>query len=322
MPSNFPLRLALVLTVGVLLCLDSLSARAAQTVRVYDVVVDGTDPSRMFDAAMRIALVRATGRADAASDPAFATLLVEPRRYVQLFRAAPGGGTQVVFDGDAMDRAVTSSGKSLWGRLRPMVLVAMDSPAALGDAAVRKSMADAANQRGLPLQWPSDSQIDIPAGGDAADPSQLQAALAQARRAGADAMLVARGTNNLNGIWQWTLYSSGGADSWAGSAAAGVDGASDALLRVAQATATAPDIDTYVAVAGVNNLRDYAQLLRTLAGVSNARGLSVLELAAGNLLVRLTVRGGSDALSGALAAESRLALVDGVPGRLSYRWQP
>ena len=322
MALNFPSHIALVLTVGVLLSVDSQPVQAAQTVRVYDVVVDSTDPNRMFDAAMRMALVRATGRADAASDPAFANLLAEPRRYVQQFRAAPGGGTLVSFDDGAMDRAVTGSGKSLWSRLRPMVLVALDSPAALADPAIRKSMADVANQRGMPLQWPSDQAIDLPAGGDAADQSLLQAALAQARRGGADALLVARGTNNLNGNWQWTLYSGGGADSWTGGAAAGVDGASDALLRVAQATATAPDIDTYVAISGVNDLRAYAQLLRTLSGVSTARGLGVLELASGNLLVHLTVRGGSEALSGALAAESRLAPVEAVSGRLSYRWQP
>lgn len=68
---------------------------------------------------MREALVRATGRRESASDPAFAALVAQASDYVKSYGTGPRGEAQVVFDGAALERAIVAAGRSVWDRSGP-----------------------------------------------------------------------------------------------------------------------------------------------------------------------------------------------------------
>jgi len=75
---------------------------ANRPVRVYEVESKAAqDPGAVQDA-MREVLVRATGRRESATDPAFASLIASAPDYLK--GSAPGahGGTQLAFDGGAV----------------------------------------------------------------------------------------------------------------------------------------------------------------------------------------------------------------------------
>src|SRR6202020_2142992 len=76
-----------------------------------------------FQAALRIVLVRVTGRTSAEDDPALSPLVDNARRYVQQCRRAAGGQLWVAFDGLAIERWLTQNGQPLWGHERPTTLV-------------------------------------------------------------------------------------------------------------------------------------------------------------------------------------------------------
>ena len=170
---------ALVLLAAVIGAASSLPvATAAQQVRAGEVTVPLTDPTAAFPEAMRVALVRITGRRDADQDPALAPLVADARRFVQIFRpVAGGGGTQVTLDAGAIERAVAAAGRSIWPRERPVALVVIVQPPPGADAAaVRRSIEDTATQRGLPVVLAAAQSTGLGAGADAAT------ALAAARR--------------------------------------------------------------------------------------------------------------------------------------------
>src|SRR5579871_5207513 len=73
-------------------------AWAARAVRVYE--VDLTERSgTALQQAMREARVRATGRREAAEDPALARIVAEAAGYVKGYTTGPRGESQVIFDG-------------------------------------------------------------------------------------------------------------------------------------------------------------------------------------------------------------------------------
>ena len=119
--------------------------------------------SAAFQAAMKVALIRATGRRTADEDAAYAPLIGNARRYVQQYRSAPDNQLWVSFDGPALERWLTQNGQPLWGRDRPSTFVWLSvqngapTAAALSgdDTSDLKSAVDAAAAiRGLPLVWP------------------------------------------------------------------------------------------------------------------------------------------------------------------------
>ncbi|HQX46964.1 MAG TPA: DUF2066 domain-containing protein, partial [Steroidobacteraceae bacterium] len=100
---------------GILALLASFAtAEATRAVRVYDVTVRDSVPAQVARAAMRLALVRATGRRDAASDSALAFLLSDAQQYVRSSRPGANGSTDVSLDGDAIERAILAAGRAVW----------------------------------------------------------------------------------------------------------------------------------------------------------------------------------------------------------------
>jgi len=307
--------LALVITVALL---TPSSAWAARTVRVYEVDIKGEAAGPAVQEAMRRVLIRATGRRDAGTDPAFGLLVTEASRYVQSTRKGAAGSTVVVFDGAAVEQAITSAGRTVWSRERPFTFVVF-SPALSGAAveAARAELEKAAEARGLPinlapLSVADSSGVDVPR-------EQL---VQTAARMGGDAVLVARTDNPTAGNWQWTLQTPFGSESWTGGLDAGINGAVDALSRAQEATAGIAELEAVVQVAGVSTLNDYAAVSRLLEGIPGQKKVSLAESNGTTATFNVLVRGGADTVDRALGNSARLARSGSSNGQLLYTYRP
>ena len=295
--------------------------QAAQLVRTGEVTVASTERNAAFQEAMRVALVRITGRRDADQDPALAPLLADAARYVQIFRPLPGGGgTQVTLDSAALERAVTAAGRAPWPRERPVALVVILQPPPGADpAAVRRTLEDTAALRGLPVLLSSAQSAGL--AGGAADPA---IALAAARRLGADVALLGQAEGAEPATWRWTYVGGAGAETFAGAVGAGIHGAVDRMAAATEAVMQQPESDALVQVGGVGGLRDYAQVQRLLASGAGVRSVSLVEAGEGFAVFRVLARGGGDGLAAALASNARLrpAMDAMATGRLAYQYAP
>lgn len=128
-----------------------LTGRAARRVPVFLVDVAGqSEPA--LQQAMRAALVRATGRPQSASDPAFATLVAQASKYVVNYQHGPRGQLQVAFNGAAVDQVITGLGRSVWGADRPFTLVVLNPMPDQADYQTdHDALEQAAEARGLPV---------------------------------------------------------------------------------------------------------------------------------------------------------------------------
>ena len=307
--------------VGILALLAGISpADAARVVRVYEVTVREPTAAQVAPAAMRAALVRATGRRDAASDPSLAALVNDAQRYVRSSRPGEGGRTDVVFNGSAVESAILAAGRSVWPAERPLTLVVFD--AAVDSAtleAARTQVEAAAGVRGLPLSI-------VPAATlmGSATLATREMLLPAVQRLGAEAVLVGRVEGGPSPAWHWTLTSPDLAESWSGAPGAAVDATVDALVRVGDAPVAASDNDLVVLVAGVRSLADYAGVSRALAAVGGVRRVALEETVGDTARFRVTTAGSGESLAAALAGQARLvpAASAAMPGVLSLSWLP
>lgn len=106
------LRPAAILCLGLAaLCLGD-AALALTRAELYQATVpvaescESAQPAA-FQTALRIVLVRVTGRTSAQDDPALSPLMDNARRYVQQCRRAAGNQLWVAFDGPAIERWLT-----------------------------------------------------------------------------------------------------------------------------------------------------------------------------------------------------------------------
>jgi hypothetical protein len=263
-------------------------------------------------------LVRATGRREAGADPAFGSLVTDAARYVQSSRKA-GSGTLVVFDGAAVEQAITSAGRAVWERDRPFTFVVF-YPALSGAAleAARSELEKAAEARGLPINLAPVAVVDT-TGAELPREAVLQGA----QRVGGDAVLIARSDNpSAAGIWQWTLQTQFGSESWTGALDAGVNGAVDALTRAQEASAGIAELEAVVQVAGVSTLNDYAAVGRLLEGIPGQKRVSLAETNGSTATFNVLVRGGADTVDRALGNSARLARSGAANGQLLYTYRP
>lgn len=318
-------------------CSFTSSAWAGRPVRVYDVTVRGTQSDVSVEDAMREALVRATGRRESATDPAFSSLIAQAHSYVKAYEPAPRGETQVVFDGVAIERAIAAAGRSVWDQNRPFTLVMLYPPLtrAAQDAA-RSELEQAAMRRGLPITLLPLSPLD-PAGNVIGHDALMQLA----QRYGGDAVLVGRseanspaaaasstGTDatavdstNVNGTWQWTLYTSFSNESWRGSLAAGIDGTVDDLAAPQGAALSQTEINVRIGIEGVATLADYAAVGRLLESIPGVRHAGIAEVDGATATFDLLVRGGADAVNHALSGSAHLVPLQPASAQLVYQYR-
>src|SRR5690606_33157738 len=123
--------------------------------------IKGEVSASAIQEAMRHVLVRATGRRDAANDPALSHLVADAARFVQQSQERDRGLTHVVFDAAALEEAITTAGRSVWNPERPFTIVALHPPLASSSReAARTTLEAVAIERGLPLTLAPISIVD------------------------------------------------------------------------------------------------------------------------------------------------------------------
>ena len=291
------------------------AAWAARTVRVYEVDVAERSGAAL-QAAMREALVRATGRREAAEDPALARIIADAPNYVQGYTTGPRGESQVIFDARAVEQAVSATGRTLWDSARPFTLIALDPPRSRAAAdAARTELERAAQERGLPV-----SLIPLALADANGRPLEADALLQSAQRFGGDELLVGRGEGET---LQWTLYDGRGTSGpWGGPLAAGIDHTVDLLVPAQASTAQAAETDTRIDVDGVRSLVDYAGVTRVLQSTPGVKRVSLVAAQAATASFDVTVRGGAEGLQQALAGQAHLTGSNTPGGAILYHYQP
>ena len=300
------------------LCTLSPPCMAGRPVRVYEVDVDGQSGPAVQDA-MRQALVRATGRRESADDPAFGGLVADAAKYVKSYTTGSRGESQVVFDGAAVERAISAAGRSIWEHERPFTLVVLDPPRvrAAADAA-RAELERVAAERGLPI-----SLIPIAVVDSAGNPLSAEALLQAAQRYGGDEVLVGRGADaGPESALAWSFYSHTQSASWSGPLAGAIDHTVDLLVPQQGTSLAETDSEASVEIDGVNTLAAYAASERLLQSVPGVRRANVAAAAAGSVTFNVTVRGGAAGLEQGLGGAAHLVRAAGSGARLVYRYQP
>ena len=286
--------------------------------RVYEVDIEGQTPAAV-QGAMRQALVRATGRRESADDPALANLVNDAPRYVKTYGTGPRGKPQVVFDGAAVERAITAAGRSVWDRERPFTLVVLDPPRArAAEDTARAELERVAAERGLPI-----SLIPLPLTDSAGNPLGADALLQAAQRYGGDEILVGRGADaGPDTPLQWTLYTRALNRSWSGPLPAAIDHTVDVLVPQPGTSLADADATSRVQIEGVNSLAAYAAVERLLQSTPGVRRANIAAADAGSVTFEVTARGGAAGLGQALAGQMRLVPRSGPGGVVVYRYQP
>jgi uncharacterized protein len=299
------------------LCLTQLSFSLTRA-EMYQVTVPVADRSEAaqaaaFQAAMRAVLVRVTGRRSVDDEPGFQPLLANARRYVQQYRAAGEGQLWVALDGPAIERWLTQNGQPLWGHERPttLVLLAVQSGGAgsvitTEDSSELKTAIDAAAAaRGLPLVWPSASELQKYHVDFAAVYQGAPATLADmGRRLGTDGLLIGRANGpGVNATVRWLhVFQSNSSES--SGALEGVNRAADLYAGLFAASGSLVPVS--IEVVGVTDLREYASLETYLESLTFISHVSVESLGGGTIRFRLATRGGIEPLQRALSLNGRL----------------
>lgn len=333
-------------------------ASAVPVTSLYVVIVPAADPAQAAQQAMRVELVRLTGRRSAASDPALAALIDNARQYVQLERATTSGQLQVLFDEPALAAAVAATGVTLWDADRPLLWVSLPAMDASSGQAMRTRLTQAAQDRGLPMiiapapeaasasapeppaapsaalspatspaaaSAPAPSAASAasaasPAMGAAPAPAAGLAALNAAHAAGASAALVATFLASEPGALQWTLSAAQGGGQWVGSPELAIDETADTLASAAVTMNRSP-VGQYVChISGVNDLASLVSVLDVMRVAPGVTQVDLSDVSGDQVTLQLGARGTGPQLERALAGSRLQPTGTGAEGLLEYRY--
>ncbi len=304
------------------------AAYALTQQELYQAMVPMSDRSEAaqtaaFQAAMKIVLVRVTGRRSADEDPTLAPLLGNARRYVQQYRAAPDTQVWVSFDGAAIERWLTQNGQPLWGHERPTTFVwlaAQTGPQSgvivtADDTTELKLAIDAAaTLRGVPLVWPSAADVQrnhLDYAGITGTGSSVLADIG--RHLGGEGVLIGRASNTTDTAnVRWTHLFQDRSSEYSGMLE-GINRTADLYAGLFAASGDLVPVD--IEVTGVGGLREYANVETYLESLTFISRVSVLALAGDTVRFRLATRGGLESLQRGLSLSGRLQpIADGDAG--------
>ena len=282
-----------------------------------------------FAQAMRIVLVRITGRRNAGDDAAMSPLVGEARRYVQQFRAAADNQLSVAFDSNAIDRWLAQNGQPIWGRDRPTTFVWLVAPAAGNQPAtvvraedspdIRTAVEAEAQLRGIALRWPAAADLighHIEAATLLTGPNPPLFELG--RQLGGEGVLIGRPGPAGSILWAHQFHDHAG--STAG-LTEGIDALADLYAGLFAASGAPAPVD--LEVSGLGDVAAYARVQGTLESLAFVTHVSVRGLDADRMQLRLSVRGGAVALQRALALNGFLEpLASSDPAVLRYQLRP
>jgi uncharacterized protein len=313
--------------------------------------------SQAFGLALLQVAVKVSGSRGAAANPVIAEAMQSPDRYVQKFRyenatAAPAPGESsdgaalklwVQFDAKSIDALMREAGMSVWGRVRPSILVLVAIESAAGrellssdDAAgwgafIRRTADERAVPAVLPLM-------------DLEDRSRLRASDVWAgfednvRRAAeryqSEAVLLGRVYERLPGLWEarWRLLLEDGRHEWLEQGEgldrvllAGIHESADRLAsRFGGFSGTTAASGVLIDVTGIRSLRDYARALDYLGSLDRVSRVDVTRVKNGSVSFRVDAAGGRETVRQVIALGSTLAEEGqaGANAGLRYRLLP
>jgi hypothetical protein len=279
-----------------------------------------------FHAAMRMVLVRVTGRRTAAEDPTFAPLVNEARRFVQQYRATPDQTLWVAFDAGAIERWLAQNGEPLWGRERPTTfvwLIEQTGPqsgtvVSQGDTSELKSLLDAAAaERGIALLWPGAADLQNNHLDYATASTALPGSLtALGHRLGGDGVLIGRASGPTGGASvRWTHVFQDRSNEFSGTLD-GVERAADTYAELFATNGSFAPVD--IEVSGVDDVQQYAAIQSYLESLTSVSLSSVEALSADTIRFRLSSRGGAEPLHRALVLNGLLEPVESTDGTVQH----
>ena len=293
---------------------------ALTRIELYQVTVPVADRSEAaqaaaFETALKIVLVRVTGRRAAGDDPALAPLTHNARRYVQQYRGASENQLWVAFDGAAIERWLTQNSQPLWGHMRPLTVIwlaVQTSPQSgtvltANDASELKSAVSAAAAVcGVPLLWPSTADLQREHLDYLGVSGSSSSSLAEiAHRLGGEGVLIGRAANPTAAAQlRWTFVFEERSSESSGDAADGVNRAADAYAATFAVSGGLAPVS--IEVTGVKDLHDYARVQAYLESLPSVTHVGVEALSGEAVRFQLTTRGGTEALQHVIALEDRL----------------
>ena len=287
-----------------------------------------------FSSGMADVLVKVTGRRDAAALPGLAALVADAGRYVASYRRVPGGRLAIVYDEEAIERAVASAGLPFWGADRPLTLVWLAVDRGEGQrglitaeaaAAEKRAVEAAAGQRGLPLAWPSGAGgEDGPLRFEQAWSGDAGSLAGTASRYGAEGVLVGKARATASGQYavDWTFIGHNGRSEARGDLAEGIHLAADRYASLYATNEAARRSVIEVTVTGIATSAQYADATRLLARLSVVRDVTLSAVKQDAVVFRVSTRGGLAALQREAAEGGRLRPVAGEPGTAVFAYQP
>jgi len=298
-----------------------------------------TDRAQAVNLAMRQLLTRVTGDRDAGADPDLQDMVVNASQYVESYAVPDRQTARVSFYSDAIERALESRNRPVWGPERPMTLlwIAIDTgqgerallpadgapPGASADMealldGLREELVTVAEERGLPVTLPLLDLEDMAAVGFADVWGGFeQTVLAASDRYGADAVLVGRvRMTELGNEVQWMLLRDGQRRLFAGQQL--VDGLHWLAENYARDYSVLGGVRTVrLLVRGIDSLADYGRALSYLEGLSALQSIDVDGLDdSGVLSLRVAARGDVGVLERMFTLGRVLQLADDAPGAM------
>ncbi|HEX6571330.1 MAG TPA: DUF2066 domain-containing protein [Steroidobacteraceae bacterium] len=274
------------------------------------------DRTTAFGEALKVAVVRASGRAEAATTPRVLAAAADPSGYVQQYSTTADRMLKVGFDARAMEQLLQQAGLPTWPSERPAVTVFLFTSAVAGGTRAitvadrvpeRLEVERAAQLRGVPVNWPT---------------GMLDPATARARLGAERAALLGLGAG---GSYEWVYAHAGQTSRGQGSAAQGVDLAANALAARYAPASTRSVSAVQLRVGGLAGVRDYAALTEYLADLSLVRDVEVRQFQRDSVQFELDVRGDADLLRRIFALDGRLVPASEAPagaaGTVDYVWQ-
>jgi hypothetical protein len=291
--------------------------------------LSGPPLDEAFALALDQVLVKVTGQRAIAADPARRRAVGSPAPLVRQYQPMPGGQVRVSFDPAALRRRLDAANLPVWADDRPLTLVILPpDPAAnpVPEAAGGGPAADPARSPGQLLQAAAASRgipvllVPEPAAGSRTGADALLDPEGAARAAGADLLLAGRpATAGGPAMLRWTLAQGSDRSEWQGDAVEGAHGLAD-RLAARYATAASSGRNVRLRITGVDSFDAYGQLQSYLRSVGLIQSAELKEVAGGQLVYDVAVRGDVSQLNDAFALRRVLEPASvTASGDLEYR---
>ncbi|MBL8200447.1 MAG: DUF2066 domain-containing protein [Chromatiales bacterium] len=288
--------------------------------------LSGPPLDEAFALALDQVLVKVTGQRGIAADANRRRAIGPPAPLVRQYQPMPAGQVRVSFDPVALRQRLDAANLPVWADERPLTLVflppepppgAAAGPGSAGEPArsVRQLFQATAASRGIPVVLAPD-----PVAGSRTGAEPLLDPAGVAGAAGAD-LVLAVGPLPAGGpaMLRWTLARGSDRSEWQGDAVEGAHGLADRLATRYATTASSGRV-LRLRITGVDSFDAYGRLQAYLRGMGLVQSAELKEIAAGQLVYEVAVRGDVRQLDDAFALRRVLEpAADPAGGDLVYR---